>query len=137
MSSLCFYCKWSILECTIIGYKMKLFSKVDLFHYVSFFKVYNENFKSYSSFFFFKRQNMHVILFSSVNLETTYIKNELAQFFRIILLNYAAYYYFWVVEQNCQSKHIPYPKVMIRADNGPEFISSQLSLWCEENNITL
>lgn len=26
---------------------------------------------------------------------------------------------------------------MIRADNGPEFISDALDMWCRENNITL
>ena len=33
-----------------------------------------------------------------------------------------------------QSRGLP---KMIRVDNGPEFISSTLDLWCRENKITL
>ncbi len=34
-----------------------------------------------------------------------------------ILINYAACIHFWVVEGNCKSKNIPYPRVQIYADN--------------------
>ena len=34
-----------------------------------------------------------------------------------VLISYAATYYFWVVEGNCKTKQIPYPKVLIMADN--------------------
>lgn len=38
------------------------------------------------------------------------------------------------LESIIQSRGLP---KMIRVDNGPEFISSYLSLWCEKNDITL
>ena len=34
-----------------------------------------------------------------------------------VIINYAACYYYWVVERNFQTKETPYPKVLIKADN--------------------
>ena len=34
-----------------------------------------------------------------------------------VIINYAACYYYWVVERNCQAREISYPKVLIKADN--------------------
>ena len=36
-----------------------------------------------------------------------------------VIINYAACYYYWVVERNCQAKNIPYPRVLIKDDNAP------------------
>jgi putative transposase len=39
-----------------------------------------------------------------------------------------------VLEQLEESRGLPQ---MIRVDNGPEFISHRLDVWCKEHNITL
>lgn len=39
-----------------------------------------------------------------------------------------------VLEQLAESRGLP---EMIRADNGPEFVSRKLDLWCKDNNVTL
>ena len=39
-----------------------------------------------------------------------------------------------MLEQLAESRGLP---EMIRVDNGPEFVSRKLDLWCKDNNLTL
>jgi len=40
----------------------------------------------------------------------------------------------WVLENLKESRGLP---EIIRVDNGPEFVSRKLDLWCKDNNLTL